>query len=504
MKRLLFYVALNSILTACAGNHDQAAAPLFPFQTQDSIFSELEKANFSCREEGCKGLESIGMIFTNLSSASDSISVAQCTGFLISPNIVATNAHCINQNLRENPSASCSDQLAIRFLSSPKDKNNIFQCKKIISSSIKAEILGQDYAFFEIDKSTARQPVEISKEGLVNQEKITSFVVTPLTQTSGGVLERLDCVTTMFSLLNFNSISRLSLSGLATGCRAAGGNSGSPVFNSKGQVIGLLQSEFNESYKEVLRQTFRTQNVNFPEELPPHFQFTNLACVVDPVSQFAEIEKCKTTKSLKMNQCLKLTNPRLDKEMKNVYKNWQESLPKVFKYKFFFNSKNLTYTANVDCVLTYKQNSDVYSQYVAKEGIIGLRKEVIKLQIPSQLEIASLVKFNSLYSFDDNSINIVEKNRSSEILEMTKENDQWSGVLLAKPQSSLGGISPILDRLIQDLEKLKTPVYAISCSDDRLEQKDQIMIVMPDGQIISEEEAQKIQSGSQVNCDNPQ
>ena len=188
------------------------------------IESKLKKANFYC-ESPSDCPDNVGIIYANTNGRPYNPDISQCTGFLISENIVATNSHCIPQRLKSKGSL-CGGQIAIRFIG--HEEKDVYNCKRIIDFSNIAPFR-PDYAFFEIEP-TKTTPLTIHKGGLSNNEAIKVFQVTPLNDESGGVLQSKECKVALSTVLNIKGLSSWSKTSLALGCKTVQGNSGRVAF----------------------------------------------------------------------------------------------------------------------------------------------------------------------------------------------------------------------------------------------------------------------------------
>lgn len=168
-----------------------------------------------------------------------------CTGFLVAPDLLATAGHCVyavnnpGQEIRNETGLACeafswlfdyqTDQAGI---SKTKDlpAENLYRCKRIIYAVHKETAPYQDYALIQLDRPVkGRTPLKISR-GFVPVGSQTFMIGhpfgTPKKFTDQGRV-----------LLN-----NLKASAFVTNLDAFEGNSGSPVFNSKKEVIGILVS----------------------------------------------------------------------------------------------------------------------------------------------------------------------------------------------------------------------------------------------------------------------
>lgn len=160
---------------------------------------------------------------------SKQISAANCSGFLVAPNVLVTAGHCIKT------AADCAsykwvfdykvdhaDQGAVNV-----PKTSVVSCKKIISRSLD-QISKDDYAVIELDRKVKdRRPLAFRKTGKITKGTAIAVIGHPTglpTKIADGAKVR--SLSTKFFVANLDTY---------------GGNSGSAVFNTKtSEVEGIL------------------------------------------------------------------------------------------------------------------------------------------------------------------------------------------------------------------------------------------------------------------------
>lgn len=319
-------------LGGCAPSSDSKDDNKYPFPTYDSsnpIYRELKAASLSCYSSECESnkqdFESIGlvgMVVENKPRDWDA-KLGQCTGFLFgSQDIVALNSHCISDSMWANKS-NCGEYLGIKFPAVPGKEAEIRMCEEIIfRSDLKedfANMIKQDYAFFRI-KSIDRKPLPMASAPVKNNEAISVRKVNPPSSYKKleGYLDYARCESQMNSLLSLKDMSDFLSSGyhsewskVGLGVRKAGsyqsckiiqGNSGSPVLNSRSEIIGFAQSYATSAFlkllktdelKQALKKVYGVEvNLNLPNELNEHFHFTQVHCAKNPQQISANNDLC--------------------------------------------------------------------------------------------------------------------------------------------------------------------------------------------------------------------
>ena len=165
--------------------------------------------------------------------------VSRCTGFLISPNRILTNDHCLkgNSDLAKN----CGNYVFAHF------NGDVHRtCGKVLYRSDSSKTENPDYAILELSQPVSdREPLKFSRRGFMNNEKAKIYRV-QMTQdlktgSYGGIQTRIECFASYRTLLNANVISSRVPVMTFGDCAIMNGNSGSPILNAYGEVAAINQ-----------------------------------------------------------------------------------------------------------------------------------------------------------------------------------------------------------------------------------------------------------------------
>ncbi len=171
----------------------------------------------------------------------DQPAVGFCTAVLVSPKLLLTAGHCF----RTLP--DCSEVSAIFDWSLEKSKKEIlpisekFQCKRILTQRTDS-IKGLDYALIELDRPVDKaDPVQIADStDFAEGELFFSFSYPqgiPLKVDKAVLLKNESFENTMkFAVDTFE------------------GSSGSPLFNSYGELVGILSSGMEDFREDDIRE----------------------------------------------------------------------------------------------------------------------------------------------------------------------------------------------------------------------------------------------------------
>lgn len=422
----------------------------------------------------------VGLIFANFDGSASSPKIGQCTGFLIAEDIVATNSHCIPDHLKSSDSR-CESKIGIRFLGS-STKKNIFGCKEIINYS-PVGVFDPDYAFFRIEK-TGREPFAINKTGLRDNQPVRVPRVTPLNRSFGGRLEVESCKVGLGTLLNPKASNSWSRTGVGLGCQATGGNSGSPVLNDAGEVIGILQSMMSDQYRRILVEMFKRFKLEVPRNLIPHMLFTSLSCVSDPVTGLGNEQKCNFGEELSLIDCIAFENDRTEANNKHIYEKWKADLPPIFVYQFVSEeSTSLSVQAEPICVKPKSVYGD-YDRFVSRTGVLGFRKENLDLVYPQFITVGGRFAVDDEYRLEPE-IRFVEELRSEFSINLVKENGRWAGTTNQTYSDWRAGI---------DFTKTKIPLSLPECTDEQMNSGEIAKIKLRGGGVLTEREYKQRQA----------
>jgi hypothetical protein len=285
--------------------------------------------------------------------------IGQCTGFLIAPNIVATNSHCIPGHLKY-PGASCADTMGIKFPRAQGAKEEIHVCDKILfASDITLDkssedfLKKSDYAFFSLRDSSSRPLLKLSRAGIADGDQLKIYSVDPMSDSSPeGRLVTRSCQSVKGSRFIAADLLPQSLVAATFGpeCDVHQGNSGSPALAADGSVVGLLHGGFIKDTFNQRKRKLADLLIEGDLERPAYI--TNLACVPvradvpqlgNPGTECSAESLQKKTAAQEQANVIDFMKP-LEADLDRAYKNWlQNTASGMFKYRGYisFNDKDV-------------------------------------------------------------------------------------------------------------------------------------------------------------------
>lgn len=165
-----------------------------------------------------------------------------CTGVLVREDVIATNLHCIPENLRKE-GASCKGRIHLTFPENKREAQELAECEQVlsISSALADTPLTPDYAFLKLNKKSLRTPSTINRTGVANNEVLTIYKVDP--HEDIGILRKITCKAAQKSILNPLFLTAQSSVISLVPCDIVSGNSGSPIFSGAGEVKAIVNSQ---------------------------------------------------------------------------------------------------------------------------------------------------------------------------------------------------------------------------------------------------------------------
>lgn len=218
---------------------------------------------------------SVGLL--SMASAAEA---SQCTASLVAPDIVATNGHCVPEDLRA-PGASCAGRVWVNFVKAEGFESQI-ECESVIFVEKKISALTPetpDYAFYRLKSPSRRPYLRISRAGFAEGEEISFERVNPVKAEGKiyGVQEKLRCRAVEHSLLSVTATHPLAPITMVGDCAPVFGNSGSPLTGRDGSIRGVIHAKAG-----VTDQWFKAKKLELPEGLAPHGFGSNYACLPLP------------------------------------------------------------------------------------------------------------------------------------------------------------------------------------------------------------------------------
>lgn len=246
----------------------------------------------------------------------------QCTAFLVAEDIVATNAHCVPEDIHA-ARAACAGRMSFHF-GSPSET---IACDRILSVTQESKSnLQPDLAFIRLARSVKRTPLRLSRMGLSDEAKLTVLSVDPAV-VNGRHVGRLrvhTCIAKQGSLLtpqftnDFGNVATMA-------CEMKLGNSGSPLLAADGTIRGVLHG-----FRTGTARTYK--GFKLPPSFNPLAFATNVACVNAPLFESEPPSACAVP-PVKREDFVRRLEASTQVDLDRPFAEWSRtSAPKLFSF----------------------------------------------------------------------------------------------------------------------------------------------------------------------------
>ena len=200
-----------------------------------------------------------------------------------------------------------------------------------------------------------------------------------------------------------------------------------------------MQLILKETYLKILTTIFAQFNLNFYiDKIPDHGVFTNLSCILDPQTQYVNLEQCNLAEDLQITDCLNMDYDLMEDQIKNLINNWTKALPQVFKYEYFVDMDNFTASATPICVKTESQFPN-YTEFVESSFL----DDEIRILFNPNLKLSLGLDANENYEITSLSARkSVDSSNEHSLIELTKslsifKDSLWTGAIISNPLSPM-------------------------------------------------------------------
>lgn len=241
---------------------------------------EASEMRMECpRESDCH--PAVGLLSGVQPTSDSGWGTYQCTAVLVDSQTVLTNRHCIPRDLQKAlPGDGWSGRVWIGFPGKSQERR---QAVHLTARSARKDSTGQDWAFLRLDRPVARVPMRLSRAGLPDGARLQSIGWDPILvrEGRGGRGRASTCAVVNGSpVTRFGTGDVLARSVLLEGCTVRVGNSGSPLLDSAGEVVGLVDGLFEPTQASLGALLSGVRLLD--GEIRPMGQATNLACAWMP------------------------------------------------------------------------------------------------------------------------------------------------------------------------------------------------------------------------------
>lgn len=208
--------------------------------------------------------ENVGLLL-----AKTKTNLLTCTSFLVGENLLATNSHCLPYETKRRNNC---ENMEVVFAATKNFPEERIACASIAGYSPRPNAFSPDMAILSLAKPTKRKFAVLSQEG---SETLRVKKINPLENASGVLVEE-SCRPTPNSYRFPHHKNSSSSVLLLSDCASQPGNSGSPVFNERGEVAAIFQANFSLNERE--REEFQPRLIP-GEKISAFTLATNANCL---------------------------------------------------------------------------------------------------------------------------------------------------------------------------------------------------------------------------------
>lgn len=315
-----------------------------------------------------------------------------CTALMISESHAITNARCVPVLPKK---IECAD--ALGFFVKTKNGQELRTCKKVITTARvkRGAFIDPDFAVIELSSPILGIPVaRVSRDGIGDKEELTIETVNTIVSSEGLIRaehKRSVCVPHSDSLIGNFSDKKSTIIPLfpkedsVVPCHAVGGNSGSPVYNSKGQLVAVVLASKADGI-------FVTpKNMLMADEVSDFAVATNLSCMkLGLMALDYDIDgSCAQIRQDEFNfkeRMLTKVNEETKRQLLEELNNSTSFIPSSFSYDL--KEKDQAFSFIPRCVNPYTEWKRVDRQQINSRGFLGKNKsykgEVPQYQLSMQ------------------------------------------------------------------------------------------------------------------------
>lgn len=295
LVRMLPLIALALFVSCAKRDYPSHFRNKLKFQTSVDVEKTLSNWQVACADKNkCPG--SVGQITVRKQNSGLEV----CTGFLVAPDLVMTNSHCMIDP------KTCAANIVIHFPETAAFPAARAECKQATESSPEdTNPMAKDYAFFTLKSSVNREVLKMDKTGVKDNEELQMIMFDPTVKEAIKGTLKIQKVNVVYkSFLTPASDKPNSSVHALVGATAVEGNSGSPIVTADFKSVKLIaQSILDKNLKslDVFEQLLKSG--------PNVVYATNLICV-----EVGPNDKCDDVADKTMQ------------EMKTQNKSWHKSL----------------------------------------------------------------------------------------------------------------------------------------------------------------------------------
>lgn len=209
-----------------------------------------------------------------------------CRGSLIAADMVITSGHCVEELVE----TGCNGKVAIKV------GDETVGCEKIEYFEIDESLNRPDIAILKLSQSVKSKPAKLKAQSFADNEDLHYYKSIYDFSSDASSMVRVDCKTKKYSSSAGSFFTNSPIVISIKDCPFDDGDSGSPIYNSNGELVAVLQGGMPMGAIERLKQDKleNFDNKSYLDLLAANFNFNDSSEVVfNPVIAATTI-KCLT------------------------------------------------------------------------------------------------------------------------------------------------------------------------------------------------------------------
>ena len=319
----------------------------------DQLSDLLNHAIVTCEDGKCP--EGVATLLNWEPSKGPIVMTYECTAFLVSTTIAATNSHCIPDLVKQHPEL-CATYVGLKFPAQNDKPTEGVACDRLIQASdippedTELKVKFVDFAFIRLNRVVKRNSFVLSREGVKDETSLTLYSSDPeakrilpdKTEDPNMYLtiRKKICVSKQNTILlpQYSVDNADFVVGLGSACTVRKGNSGSPAMTDEGRVVAIFYSGDTHAVDRIGDYLHSIDGTGDTKPFARNGFFVNLACLnvakevglaPKPADCLSRDQRQKTSTTLAIANTVKDEND----EIHRVSEEWQESAPKMFRYR---------------------------------------------------------------------------------------------------------------------------------------------------------------------------
>jgi V8-like Glu-specific endopeptidase len=231
MINIVAIISLSLLLSSCGEKSKASSQGKKESISIAEINKIMNNQKFTCASIGGKSCPS-GIAKMAIVDRNDKENSQLCTGFMVDEETLVTNNHCLSTK------KECKDTYIAIY-----DGNSYLntKCKSIVKtfqddSPLEDDDHASDYTILKVENKFLSRTFYPANRDARTGDDVTVWAVDHLSVTDARIIE-LDCI------YYPNSINEKYMR--LRNCPVISGNSGAPVLNTQGQVVGLFWGSFD-------------------------------------------------------------------------------------------------------------------------------------------------------------------------------------------------------------------------------------------------------------------